>query len=178
MMFLDGRYTMLELYMIRHGLAGEKKEDETTDDERPLKKKWKEKMKDIAKGLKELRISFDIVLTSPLLRAKESAEIVNAYCCDTKEVTVTDLLVPDASYNNLIKFLNKIKNVKRIAIVGHEPFLSSFASYCLSKNENSLMNLKKGGILMLEIDEVIRPGRCILSWLIEPKQIIKKKSIK
>ena len=165
---------MLELYMIRHGLAGKKIEDETTDDERPLNKKGKEKMKDIAKGLKELKISFDMILTSPLLRSKESAEIVNAYCSETKEVTVTDLLVPDAPYNNLIKFLNKFKDVKKVAIVGHEPFLSGFASYCLSKNKSPLMNLKKGGILMLEIDNVIKPGRCILSWLMEPKQIIKK----
>ena len=69
---------MLELYIIRHGLAGKSLEDETMDDERPLKKKGKEKMKEIAKGLKELKIGFDVVLTSPLLRAKESAEIVNA----------------------------------------------------------------------------------------------------
>lgn len=172
-MTLDRRHNMLELYMIRHGLADKKIEDEINDDERPLNKKGKEKMKDIAKGLKELKISFDIILTSPLLRSKESAEILNAYCSDTKEVTVTDLLVPGASYNNLIKFLNKFKDVKKVAIVGHEPFLSSFASYCLSKNKNSLMNLKKGGVLMLEIDEVIKPGQCILSWLMEPKQIIK-----
>ena len=57
------------------------------------------------------------------------------YCGDTKEVTVTDLLSPGASYNNLIKFLNKLKDSKKVAIVGHEPFLSGFASYCLSKNK-------------------------------------------
>ena len=43
--------------------------------------------------------------------------------------------------------------MKKVAIVGHEPFLSGFASYCLTKNKNSLLNLKKGGVLMLEIDE-------------------------
>ena len=96
--------------MIRHGLAGERLEDEKQDEERPLKKKGKEKIKEIAKGLRELKICFDVVLTSPLLRSKETAEIINDHCCDTKEVTVTDLLRPDASYNNLIKFLNKQKN--------------------------------------------------------------------
>ena len=165
---------MQELYMIRHGLAGKRIEDETSDDERPLNKKGKEKMKDIAKSLKEQKICFDVVLTSPLLRSKESAEIVNGHCSDTKEVTVTDLLIPGASYSNLIKFLNKLKNVEKVAIVGHEPFLSSFASYCLTKDKDSFINLKKGGILMLEIDEVIRPGRCVMSWLMEPNQIIKK----
>jgi phosphohistidine phosphatase len=169
---------MLELYIIRHGLAGTSLDDEAMDQERPLTKKGKAKMKEIAKGLKEMKIGFDIVLTSPLLRAKESAEILNAYCGNSKKVSITDLLSPEASYNNLIKFLNKLKGSEKVAIVGHEPFLSGFASFCLSKNKSSLMNLKKGGVLMLEIDKVIKPGRCVLSWLMEPKHIIHEKSDK
>lgn len=169
---------MLELYIIRHGLAGSCLEDEKQDEKRPLKKKGKEQMKDIAKGLKKLNIDFDIVLTSPLLRSKESAEIVNAYCGDSKKVMVTDLLSPGSSFVNLIRFLNKQKGSKKVAIVGHEPFLSGFASYCLSKNKNSLMNLKKGGVLKLEVDETIKPGGCLLSWLMEPCQIIQGKSNK
>lgn len=169
---------MIELYIIRHGFAGKSLDDEKLDEKRPLKKKGKEMMKDIAKGLKELNVSFDAVLTSPLLRSKESAEIVNSYCCDTKESTVTNLLRPGASFNNLIKLLNTLKDSKKIALVGHEPFLSEFASYCLSKNKSSFMNLKKGGVLMLEIDKVIKPGRCTLAWLMEPKHIIQEKSNK
>lgn len=129
-------------------------------------------MKEIGKGLKKMKISFDAILTSPLLRSKESAEILNAYCSNTKEVMVTDLLKPGASFNNLIKFLNKLKDSKKVAIVGHEPFLSTFASYCLTKNKSSLINLKKGGVLMLQVDEVIKPGQCLLSWLMEPRQIV------
>lgn len=164
---------MRELYLIRHGLAGKSLEDESKDEKRRLNKRGKEKMKDIAKGLKDLKVFFDIVLSSPLLRSKESAEIVNEYCGDTKKVTVTDLLCPDSSYNNLIKFLNQHKGSNKVAIVGHEPFLSSFASYCLSKNRDSIMILKKGGVLKLEIDETIKPGQCTLSWLMEPKHLIK-----
>jgi phosphohistidine phosphatase len=163
---------MQELYLIRHGLAGKRLEDETKDKERSLKKKGKEQMKDIAKGLKELKVSFDIILTSPLVRANESAVIVNEYCGNGEEVTITKFLKPDASYNNLIKFLNSLKEYEKIAIVGHEPFLSGFASHCLSKSKTALMNLKKGGALMLEIDKTIKPGRCILSWLMEPKHLI------
>lgn len=169
---------MLELYIIRHSLAGRTLEDEAMDHERPLKKKGKEKMKEIAKGLQKLKIGFDVVVTSPLLRSKESAEIVNAHCCDTKEVTVTDLLCPGASYNNLIKLLNNLKDYNKVAVVGHEPFLSGFASYCLTNNKHSLMSLKKGGILKLEMDGVIKPGKCMLSWLMEPRQLIHAKSNK
>ncbi len=165
---------MLELYMIRHSLAGRSLEDEAMDHERPLTKKGKEKMRDVSKGLQRLKIRFDVVVTSPLQRSKESAEIVNAYCSDTKEVIVTDLLCPGASYNNLIKFLNKLKDFKKVAIVGHEPFLSGFASYCLTNNKHSLMSLKKGGVLKLEMEKVIKPGKCMLSWLMEPSQLYAK----
>lgn len=165
---------MLELYMIRHGYAGVSLEDEAMDEERPLKKKGKEQIKEVSKGLKALKTRFDVVLSSPLLRAKESAEILNAVCGKSQEVEITDLLRPGSSYNNLIKFLNAFKDFKKVAIVGHEPFLSGFASYCLSKNKSPFMSLKKGGVLMLEIDEVIKPGQCLLSWLMEPNHLIPK----
>jgi phosphohistidine phosphatase len=169
---------MIELYIIRHGLAGKCVEEQSVDEERTLTKKGKEKIKFVAKGLKELKVNFDVVLTSPLARSKETAEIVNEYCGDSKKVTVTDLLRPDSSYNNLIKFLNGLKKPKKVAIVGHEPFLSGFASYCLTKNKSPLINLKKGGVLMLEVDKVIKPGQCTLSWLMEPHQIILEKACK
>lgn len=165
---------MQELYIIRHGLAGKRIEDGAEDDERPLTKKGRDRLKEIAKSLKARGIAFDKVLTSPLLRAKQSAEILNNYCSDNKEITVTELLKPDASYENFIKFLNKLKSLKKVAIVGHEPFLSGFASYCLTKNKSSFLNIKKGGILMLEINEVITPGSCLLSWLLEPNHIIQE----
>lgn len=169
-------FAMLELYLIRHGLAGKSLADQTSDEKRPLSKKGKEKMKEIAKGLKKLDICFEMVLTSPLIRAKETAEIVQAYCGATKKVSVTSLLKPGSSYDNLIKFLNKYKKHQRIALVGHEPFLSGFASYCLAQSENSFINLKKGGILVLENDAMIKPGECVLTWLMEPGQIIQQKN--
>lgn len=163
---------MLELYMIRHGFAGTPVEDKAKDEARPLKPKGKDKTKEISKGLKEMDIRFDVVLSSPLLRAKQTAEIVNAYCGMHDGITITELLRPDASYQNLIKFLNKLKKADKIAIVGHEPFLGGFASFCLAKTNNSFINLKKNGVLMLQINEVIKPKRCSLGWVMEPRQLI------
>ncbi len=162
---------MLELYIIRHGLAGSSLENEIEDNARPLEKKGKRITKDVAKALRKQNIHFDIILSSPLLRAKETAEIVNDYCGNAKEITVTELLRPDASCNDLIKFLNNLKDCRIAAIVGHEPFLSLFASYCLSKDSNSFINLKKSGVIKLEINEVIKPAGCRLAWLMEPKYL-------
>jgi phosphohistidine phosphatase len=68
--------------------------------------------------------------------------------------------------------LNGLEGPEKVAIVGHEPFLSGFASYCLSKSKSSYIKLKKGGILMLEMEGALKPGQCRLAWLMEPWQII------
>lgn len=150
---------MLELYIIRHGIA-EKDGGEMGDEGRRLTKKGKEKMKEVAKELKKGDIHFDLILTSPLLRAKETAEIVVKQC--GSKMTETDLLKPGAEYQDLIKYCNKLKGYKRIAVVGHEPFLSGFASYCLAKTEISFIDLKKGGVLMLDVGGTLKPGACVL----------------
>lgn len=149
---------MRELYIIRHGIA-EKDGGEMGDEGRRLTQKGKEKMKKAAKALKKEEIHFDLILTSPLLRAKETAEIIQKQC--GSKMTVTDLLKPAADYSDLIKYCNKLKG-ERIAIVGHEPFLSGFASFCLAKSEISFIDLKKGGILMLDVGGTIKPGACVL----------------
>jgi|SRR5208337_2601567 len=162
---------MKELYIIRHGLAGTRMDDAGNDESRPLTDKGKAKMKDIAKGLKALGISFDKVLTSPLARAEQTADILKKYCVDVENIEVTDLLKPGAPGEDLIKYLNKL-DADCVAIVGHEPDLSEFASYCLAKGKTSFIILKKGGVLKLEMDGPVKPGKCELCWLMEPYQLI------
>lgn len=163
---------MTELYIIRHGLAGKRLEDPALDESRPLTDKGKDKMKDIARGLRNLDVSFDKVYTSPLARAEETAELLKRCCIKDKDVEATDLLKPGSNYDDLISFINRAKGADRIALVGHEPFLSEFASYCLSKSKWSFIDFKKGGVMMLESDGAIRPGKCKLAWLMGPAQLI------
>lgn len=163
---------MLKLYVIRHGIAGKSLDNELQDEARSLTKKGRDKIKEIAKGMKELAVEFDLVITSPLLRAKESAEIINDYCGSDHPLIVSDLLRPGSSYEELIKFLNSLKDNENIAIIGHEPFLSGFSSYCLSKSKNPFLTIKKGGALILEMEGAIKPGQCKLSWLMDSKQLI------
>jgi phosphohistidine phosphatase len=162
---------MKELYIIRHGLAGIRMEDAAHDESRPLTAKGKDKMKDIAKGLKELGVSFDKVLTSPLARAEQTADVLKKYCVDGGHIEVTDLLKPGTSKDDLIRYLNKL-DADSVAIVGHEPDLGEFASYCLSKSQSSFIILKKGGVMKLEMDGPVKPGKCGLCWLMEPYQLI------
>lgn len=163
---------MLELYIIRHALAGKPLEDASLDEARPLTKKGKDRMKAIAKGLDKQGASLDLVISSPLCRAKETADIVCKYCGDAEEVTVTDLLKPGSTYEGLIEYLNGLEGPEKVAIVGHEPFLSGFASFCLAKSKNSFITLKKGGVIRLDVEGTLKPGQCKLSWLMAPGQMI------
>jgi phosphohistidine phosphatase len=163
---------MKELCIIRHGLAGNGMEDERRDEKRPLTAQGKVKMKGVAGGLKRLGVSFDVILTSPLTGATETAEIVDEYCGNGREPLRTDLLKPGASFDKLIARLNTLDRVDRVALVGHESSLSEFASYCLSAALGSFISLKKGGVLMLEVHGRLKPGECTLSWLMKPSQLV------
>ena len=163
---------MTEIYIIRHGPAGKSLDDSDLDESRPLTDKGKDKMKEVARGLKKLGVTFDKVYTSPLTRAEETAELLKKCCIDAKSIETTDLLKPGSKYDDLINFINSLKGTEKIALVGHEPFLSEFASYCLSKSKWSFINFKKGGALMLLSDGDLRPGKCKLAWLMEPEQMI------
>ena len=164
---------MKELFIVRHGPAGKPLEDKKLDEARPLTKKGKEKMKDIVKGLSDMNISFDRIVTSPLTRCTESADILSKCCTGKKGVEPIDALKPGGSVDDVIGYLNALDGVENVAIVGHEPFLSEFASYCLAKSKNSFIDLKKGGVIALEFGGMIKPGTGKMCWMMEPSQLIK-----
>ena len=165
---------MIELYVIRHGIADDAAEHDGKDGERQLTKRGREKIRGVAKYLQSLDIEFDTVISSPLVRAKETAEIIRGECSSLKRIVVTDLLNPDGSYDELIAYLNQQKS-DHIAIVGHDPFLSGFVSYCLSRNNRPFVMMKKAGVALISYDGRIEPGRCELAWLMGPGQMLSGK---
>jgi phosphohistidine phosphatase len=158
--------------VLRHGIA-EARGENPDDAARELTRKGKDRMKLIAKGLYNAGIPCDAILTSPLVRALQTARIARKYCWEKADIEVTDLLKPDALFDELIDHLNGLEGVDNVAIVGHEPFLSGFVSYCLAGDRLSFVRLKKGGVASLEIDEAIKPGQCALLRLMEPDQLIR-----
>ena len=165
---------MKELFIVRHGPAGKSLEDKKLDETRPLTKKGKEKMKDIVKGLGDMDICFDKIVTSPLARCAESADLLSKCCTGKGGVESIDALKPGGSIDDLIGYLNAQEGADKVAIVGHEPYLSEFASYCLAKSKNSFIDLKKGGVIALEFESMIKPGTGKMCWMMEPSQLIKQ----
>ena len=165
----------MDLLVIRHGAAMDKEEWAKTgksDDLRVLTSEGMEEMKEIARGLREQVKNLDVVATSALVRAVQTAEIVGeAY--DISEVKKIAALSPDAEVKDFEKWCEDFDDVKRIAIVGHEPHLTALVSWLLNDDDDAVLELKKGGCCLLEFDSKIKGGDGILRWLMTPKQLAK-----
>jgi len=162
----------MNLFILRHGIAVEHgAAGYENDDERPLTSKGERKVWMIAEAMKALEISFDLALSSPLVRARETAEIVAEALKCKKRLELTDTLEPQESAKPLIEYLNDQGAVDDVLLVGHEPFLSRLISLLISGNPRASVLLKKGGFCKLSTGE-LKHGQCAtLEWLLTPKQM-------
>ncbi len=165
----------MKLYIVRHASAEAAGETEPeTDSQRQLTDKGRKKMTRIARGLKELEPKLDRILTSPYLRAAQTAEILRkTYRLDPARVSESPNLVPMGSADQLIaEMLANYSDAKRIALVGHEPSLSQLISVLTSGDTGLAIHFKKGGICRLSVD-TLQYGRCaVLDWILFPSQLV------
>jgi phosphohistidine phosphatase len=155
----------MNLYLIRHAIAVDEYED---DSQRPLTDKGRKKMRQIAKGLRALGVEFDLILSSPYVRAAETAEILADVFKMKKEVQFSDNLVPTGDPNLLIAELNEVSNVDSVALVGHEPFLTGLIGLLVSDNASVDITLKKGGVCSLSADDLHHSRKATMDWLLTP----------
>ena len=161
----------MDLYLLRHGLAVEAgTPGHSTDAERPLTKEGVAKMKEIAEAMEELGCRFDLIISSPYSRARQTAEIVARKLNASKHLDFSDALAPHASARELINLLEDRKPKPDSALlVGHEPNLSRLISLLVSGDQHLNVVLKKGGLARLSISS-LKHGRCAeLEWLLPPK---------
>jgi phosphohistidine phosphatase len=163
----------MELYLLRHAIAVDREErSPRRDRERSLSREGIRKMRTIAHGMRVLRISPDLILSSPFLRARATADIVAAELgCKTPELTRH--LEPGGDSERLLALLQERTHAAQcILLVGHEPALSSLASTLLTGDDGMQMTMKKGGLCKLCIDQ-LRYGQCAtLVWLLAPRQLM------
>jgi len=162
----------MNLYILRHGIAVEQgAAGYENDDERPLTGKGERKMRAIAEAIKALEISFDSIFSSPLVRARQTAEIVAEALKCRKRLELTDTLASQESPKPLIQFLRDQGAMDDILLVGHEPFLSRLIALLISGDSETSVLLKKGGFCKLSTAD-LKHGKCAtLEWLLTPKQM-------
>jgi phosphohistidine phosphatase len=163
----------MNLYILRHGIAAERSAPGfKSDADRPLIPKGRRQLGQITAAMKHMGLDFDLILSSPFLRARQTAEIVTKSLKLKKRLAFSDELTPDGDLRMLIRQLNELKPVpENILLVGHEPYLSQLAALLISGGDMAGMELKKGGLCKLEA-ESLHFGQCAtLGWLLTPKQM-------
>lgn len=163
----------MDLYIIRHAVAqplGQK--NEFTDEKRALTSEGRDRMRDAAKGLRKMGVELDLLLTSPLVRAVETAEIVaGALGLGKKEVTQTANLAPGASAEDLFAEIKRRNGAESIALVGHQPDLGMLISQIIQGGDSLGLQLKKGSVVMISVLETVPTLRGDLMWMLTPKQL-------
>jgi phosphohistidine phosphatase len=160
----------MELLIVRHAPAGSREEFAETgqsDDVRPLTKTGVRDMQDVARGLRGILPTIDSVVTSPLVRARQTADIV-AEAYDV-QVVESDALRPEAEFGSFVNWVRRKSTDDVIAAVGHEPHLSGLVAYLIGDSGDAAIDLKKGGAAFLEFDGPPARGKGRLRWLITPK---------
>jgi phosphohistidine phosphatase len=160
----------MNLYIIRHAIAvDEGTPGYESDSERPLTDKGCKKMRMIARGLRNLGVEFDVILSSPYVRARETAEILADVFKMKKKITFTENLIPLGNPELLIREINESHSVDSLALVGHEPHLSSLVGILVAENAKLDITLKKGGVCYLSADDLHHNDhRATLEWLLTP----------
>jgi phosphohistidine phosphatase len=159
----------MNLYIIRHAIAVDAATSDYEDSQRPLTDKGRKKMRQIAKSLRNLSVQFDLILSSPYVRARETAEILANIFKIQDKVVFSDNLIPLQRPELLISEINEKHSVDSLALVGHEPHLSTLIGLLVSENSKIEITLKKGGVCYLTADNLHHHDHpATLEWLLTP----------
>jgi phosphohistidine phosphatase len=160
----------MEIYLIRHGIAAERGIYQT-DEVRPLIPEGREKTTKIAKNLAKIPVSFDLILTSPLVRAKETAEILLKEGLSDRLEEYSPL-APGGNINTWIKWYQK-HEPETLALVGHQPDLGNWTEILVWGEIREQLIVKKAGIIGLRVLSTLEViGNCQLFLLTAPKWFI------
>lgn len=164
----------MKLVVIRHGPAGDRAawEAEGRDDRlRPLTPEGKKQTRQAIAGLTTLVPAIDVLATSPLVRAVQTAEIVaDDYDVD---ITTVDALAPESDPDKAVQWLRSQSSDQTIAVVGHEPHLSTLVGYLVTGARASFISLKKAGVCGLELNDPPKSGGSTLEWLLTARVLRK-----
>ena len=156
-----------ELYLIRHGIAEERGEAWPDDAKRPLTDEGVARVRKSARGLARLGVSFDAILTSPLVRARQTADAVASAFDLRPHIVSAESLAPGGTYQAVLADLEKHARRSRIALVGHEPGIGELASR-LSGSRHPL-EFKKGAACRIDVDAMPPTGPGSLRWFLTPR---------
>ena len=157
-----------ELYLVRHGVAEDRSVKWPDDSKRPLTPDGMARLRRAAHGLNAVDVGFDQIVTSPLVRARQTADILSAELQGHPPIVNLESLAPGATWNALAADLEKhSRKATRIALVGHEPGIGELAARLIGSRHP--IEFKKGAIARIDVDEMPPNGPGDLRWLMPSK---------
>ena len=162
---------MLELYLVRHGVAAERGKEWPDDSKRPLTADGIARLRRSAKGLNAIDVTFDQIVTSPLVRARQTADVLSEELKGKPPIATADALAPAGSSAAVMQELARHVRNARVALVGHEPNLGELAAQFIGAR--TPLEFKKGGMCRIDFDILPPKGGGTLCWFLTPKMLRK-----
>ena len=155
------------LYVIRHGIAEERGDAWPDDSARPLTSRGIARLEKSTRGLASIGVEVDLVLTSPFVRTRQTAEVIAAGLESKPSVVAVESLTPGGSYQAVFADLEKHSRRSRIALVGHEPGIGELAGRLIGLRHP--IPFKKGAVCRIDADVLppTQPGALV--WFLTPR---------
>lgn len=160
------------LYLVRHAIAAERGANYPDDRERPLTSEGVARFKQAVEGLKEFDVKLELIVTSPLVRAAHTAELLAAGIGGKPRMEQLEALAPGGRMVQVLEAIAKYsKRSHNIALVGHEPDLGELAVRLL--RARGTIEFKKGAVACVALDGAMPTGPGTLRWLLPPRALRK-----
>jgi len=156
-----------ELYLIRHGIAEDRGDQWPDDNKRPLTEDGMERLRREARGLACLGVTFDVMLTSPLVRTRQTAEVIASAFDARPHIVAADSLAPGGTFQAVAADLEKHAKKTRLALVGHEPDIGALAARLVGARHP--IEFKKGAVCRIDVDALPPSGPGTLRFFLPPK---------
>ncbi|MDJ0853554.1 MAG: histidine phosphatase family protein [Myxococcota bacterium] len=160
----------MELLVVRHAPVHSRESFGGEDELRPLTDAGRRRMRRCARGLRGLVPRIDRLAASPLLRARETADILAAAYPDL-EVVTCPALAPGHPAEELTEWLRASSSAPVLAVVGHEPQTSELVSWFAAARKTPFARIGRGGAALLGFRGDVEPGGASLRWLLRPSQL-------
>lgn len=154
------------IYFLRHASAGEPASNPKKDEKRALDELGVEQCGNVGRALAALDVQVDVMISSPLKRAAQTASLVGNEISYEGKLQLEDALRPGASFADFRRLLDKYGNYDAIMVVGHNPNLSEFLGRCIGETGcEAIVDLKKGAVAKVERSR----NSSALHWCLTPK---------
>jgi phosphohistidine phosphatase len=157
----------MQIFFLRHANAGEPKLNPAKDAKRPLDKLGIEQSHDVGRALAALNVTVDVIISSPLKRATQTAAVVANEIDHEEKVVIDNALRPGATWDQFQELLRRYNRKDAVMVVGHNPTMTEFLNKLVGAPPTAL-ELKKGAIARVE-----KEGRraAVLKWCMPPKTV-------